>query len=76
MDAYNDLEGKVIYMYLKTAMQIALVFFATVGVWCAMRGLLDKLTGAKEHTVAIEILTQRDAESAEVLIRTALFQSE
>ena len=47
--------------------------FALGGVWGAVHLIARRFFGSRHTMLAIEILTQRDAESAEVLIRDALF---
>ena len=47
--------------------------FALGGIWGAIRLVAQRFFGSRHTMLAIEILTQRDAESAEVLIRDALF---
>ena len=61
-------------MYLETIFEILVAFFAVVGVWAFFKLTLGRMFGEKNYIYTIEILTQRDAESAEVLIRRALCQ--
>ena len=60
--------------YVMLAMEILVAVFAVLGFYGTVRWLAQKLFGSKRLAVTIEILTQRDAESAEVLIRDALSQ--
>ena len=61
-------------VYVKLFLEILVAIFAVMGLYHLICGIAQKLFGSKKLLVAIEILTQRDAESAEVLIRDALFQ--
>ncbi len=61
-------------LYFRTAMEILVAMFAVLGLYVAVRWCCGKLFGPNNLTVVIEILTQREAESAEVLIRDALSQ--
>jgi hypothetical protein len=53
---------------------LVLGIFATIGFCCCLRRLAYRLCGGDETLVGIEILTQREADSAEELIRDALFR--
>ncbi len=53
---------------------LVLAIFATIGFFGSMRWLIERIFGTDKIILAIEILTQRDADSAEILIRDALFQ--
>lgn len=54
--------------------EILAALFAVIGLYGSFRWGLQKLFGSRKIFLAVEILTQRDAESAEFLIRDALFQ--
>ena len=60
--------------YIRPGMEILVAFFAVLGFYDMIRWIAQRLFGSKHLMVAIEILTQRDAESAELLIRDALSQ--
>ena len=60
-------------MYFKLAIEILVAFFAVIGFYDIVRWIAQRLFGSKNSIIAVKILTQRDAESAEVLIRDALF---
>ena len=55
-------------------LEVVTVLFAVLGFLGTIRWLLERLFSSKNLCIAIEILTQRDAETAEVLIRDALFR--
>ena len=57
---------------IRIAMECVIAFFAVIGLYDSIRWLMGKLFGSQRLIVALEILTQRDAESAESLIRDAL----
>ncbi len=59
-------------LYFRTAMEILVAIFAVIGLYVTVCFCCGKLFGSKNLFVVIEILTQREAESAEVLIRDAL----
>ena len=59
-------------MYLYVFGQVLLAFFAVVGIWWLFGMFIRRIFKEKNYIFGIEILTQRDAESAEVLIRSAL----
>ena len=61
-------------MYFHVAGQILLVLFSVIGIYSSFKYLVRGIFKEKNYIFAIEILTQRDAESAEVLIRSALCQ--
>lgn len=61
-------------MVWKLVLEIFAAFFAILGFLGMIRWLVEKLLGSRNSCIAIEILTQRDAETAEVLIRDALFR--
>lgn len=60
--------------YVITALKIVIAIFAVIGLYEVLYRITLKLFGHKNYILAIEILTQRDAESADVLIRDALCQ--
>ena len=60
--------------YCILAMEILVAVFAVLGLYGFLRWLAQRLFGSRQISVTIEILTQRDAVSAEVLIRDALSQ--
>ena len=53
---------------------LILGILATIGFCSCLRWLACRLCGGDETLIGIEILTQREAESAEELIRDALFR--
>ena len=53
---------------------VLVVLFALLGFLGMIRWLIEQLFASKKLCIAIEILTQRDADTAEVLIRDALFR--
>ncbi len=53
--------------------ELLIGLFALGGIWGAVHLIARRFFGSRHTMLAIEILTQRDAESAEVLIRDALF---
>lgn len=55
-------------------LEVLTVLFAVLGFLGMIRWILERLFSSKNLCIAIEILTQRDAETAEVLIRDALFR--
>lgn len=61
-------------MALKLILEVLTVVFAMLGFLGTIRWLFERLFSSKNLCIAIEILTQRDAETAEVLIRDALFR--
>ena len=60
--------------YVIVFLELLVAVFAIIGLYRVICWIAQKLFGSKHILVAIEILTQRDAESAEVLIRDALFR--
>ena len=60
-------------MIFKIMMEVLICLFALGGIWSAIHWIARRFFGSRHTMLAIEILTQRDAESAEVLIRDALF---
>ena len=54
---------------------LCLGVFATIGFCSSIRWCAERLSGETRFLLGIEILTQRDAESAEAWIRDALFRS-
>ena len=60
--------------YVIVFLELLVAVFAIIGLYRVICWIAQKLFGSKHILVAIEILTQRDAESAEVLIRRALCQ--
>ena len=61
-------------MAWRAVLESLIAFFAVLGFLGMIRWLVERLFGSKNVCIAIEILTQRDAEAAEVLIRDALFR--
>ena len=61
-------------LYLKVAIEILVAMLAVLGLYVAIRWCVGRLFGPKNLIISIEILTQREAESAEELIRDALSQ--
>ena len=61
-------------MYWGLIMDILVAFFAILGFYGMIRWVAQRWFGSRNFIVAIQILTQRDAESAELLIRDALSQ--
>ena len=59
-------------LYFRTAMEILVAILAILGLYTVICQGFGKLFGPRNLCVTIEILTQRDAASAEVLIRDAL----
>ena len=55
--------------------EIVICLLALLGVISAVHWLARRLFGSRHIVLAIEILTQRDADSAEMLIRDALFSA-
>ena len=60
-------------MIVTIAIEIVIAAFALVGLYGIIARLAGRWFGSRNTVLAIEILTQRDAESAEELIRDALF---
>jgi len=60
-------------MIFKIMIELLICLFALGGIWSAIHFIARRFFGSRHTMLAIEILTQRDAESAEVLIRDALF---
>ena len=61
-------------MYLRLVLDILVAFFAVLGFYGMIRWIAQRLFGSRHLMIAMKILTQRDAESAELLIRDALSQ--
>ena len=61
-------------VYVGLAMEILVAILAVLGLYVLIRWCCGKLFGPKNLVITVEILTQREAESAEVLIRDALSQ--
>ncbi len=59
-------------IYFRIAMEILVAIFAIFGLYTSVCLCCGKLFGPRNLVVTIQILTQREAESAEVLIRDAL----
>lgn len=55
-------------------LEVLTVIFAVLGFFGMLGWLVQRLFASKNLCIAIEILTQRDADAAEVLIRDALFR--
>ena len=55
------------------AFDILVAVFAVLGIYGTVKWLTGRIFGFENTVLAVEILTQRDAESADVLIRDALF---
>ena len=62
-------------MVVQIFVEIVICCFAFLGIYGAVLWLTRRLFGSRSTVLAIEILTQRDADSAEVLIRDALFSA-
>ncbi len=60
-------------MYLRLILEIVVSFFAVIGVYETAYRILRKLFGPRDLVIAIQIMTQHNAESVEELIREALF---
>ncbi len=60
-------------MYLRLILEIVVAFFAVIGVYETTHRILQKLFGPRNLVIAIPIMTQGNAESAEELIREVLF---
>ena len=58
---------------LRTVLEIVLAAFAVIGLYGTVCAILRRTACDSRISFAVKILTQRDAESAEVLIRDALF---
>lgn len=61
-------------LYIRIAMELFVAIFAVLGLYVTVRWCCGRLFGTRNLLITIEILTQREAESAEVLIRDALSQ--
>ncbi|MBO5938919.1 MAG: hypothetical protein J6Q82_05410 [Clostridia bacterium] len=61
----------VVWIFL----EIVICFLALLGIYSAVHWLARRLFGSRHTLLAIEILTQRDADAAEELIRDALFSA-
>ncbi len=61
----------VVWIFL----EIIICFLALLGIYSAVHWLARRLFGSRHTLLAIEILTQRDADAAEELIRDALFSA-
>ena len=59
-------------LYFRTAMEILVAILAILGLYTVICQCCGRLFGPGNLCVTIEILTQRDAASADVLIRDAL----
>ena len=59
---------------VQIAMELFLTVFAVIGLYVSVRWCCGRLFGSRNLIIIIEILTQREADSAEVLIRDALSQ--
>ena len=59
---------------IQIAIELVIAVFALLGLYGSIAWLARRWFSARNTMLAIEILTQRDAESAEVLIRDALFR--
>ena len=55
--------------------EILICVLALIGIYSAVHWLARRLFGSRRTLLAIEILTQRDADAAEELIRDALFSA-
>ena len=62
-------------MVLWIFLEIIICFLALLGIYSAVHWLARRLFGSRHTLFAIEILTQRDADAAEELIRDALFSA-
>ena len=55
--------------------ELVICFLALLGIYSAVHWIARRFFGSRRTVIAIEILTQRDADSAEMLIRDALFSA-
>ena len=55
--------------------EIVICCLALLGIYSAVHWIARRFFGSRRTVLAIEILTQRDADSAELLIRDALFSA-
>ena len=62
-------------MAVQIFVEIVICCLALLGIYSAVHWLARRLFGSQHTVLAIEILTQRDADAAEVLIRDALFSA-
>ena len=62
-------------MAVQIFVEIVICCLALLGIYSAVHWLARRLFGSRHTVLAIEILTQRDADAAEVLIRDALFSA-
>lgn len=58
---------------LQTVLELILAAFSVLGLYGTVCAILRRTACDDRISLAVKILTQRDAESAEVLIRDALF---
>ena len=61
-------------LYIRIALELIVAIFAVLGLYVTVRWCCGRLFGTKNLLITIEILTQREAETAEELIRDALSQ--
>ena len=62
-------------MTVQIFVESVICFLALLGIYSVVQWLVRRLCGSRQTVLAIEILTQRDAEAAEMLIRDALFSA-
>ena len=62
-------------MVVQIFVEILICCLALLGIYSVAQWLVRRLCGSRQTVLAIEILTQRDAEAAEMLIRDALFSA-
>lgn len=62
-------------MIIQIFVELVICFLALLGMYSAVHWIVRRFFGSRRTVLAIEILTQRDADSAEMLIRDALFSA-
>ena len=62
-------------MAVQIFVEFVICFLALLGIYSAVHWIARRLFGSRNTVFAIEVLTQRDADAAEVLIRDALFSA-
>lgn len=62
-------------MAVEIFVEIVICAFALLGIYSMIDWIARRLFGSRRTVIAIEILTQRDVEAAEMLIRDALFSA-
>ncbi len=58
-------------MYFEIAMASAVALFFVYGLICAVRTLLSWVDGERRISVAVEVVTEQDAEELDMLLGTA-----